>query len=448
VGLGAVTRPVYGAGQTAGDVPANCSVTYENGKWTCEHRRTATANMVRFRQVTVSETVVWQNIGAAPSDHIAFGLGSKGFVAINRTASNASTTYITGMPDGSYCDITKYDFIPATGACVMPGTNTDAPSSGLVTVEGSGQILDKTLNSMEAFAIHLGARMDTNYGWLPNSYGLPWHVSDGPQLGSEWRTVDGVTHGVWSQPDGVVNVTVEGAGGYVTGWVDWNQDGDFLDSSEQIFANQFVEAGHTVQVPFTVPVPTTNKTFSARFRVYNTEQTLRGALALPSPTGGGGPGEVEDYQWLFAPLAVTLASFDAQAQSDHVRVAWETVSELNNAGFNLYRSDSADDLLTLLASVPSQAPGASQGAGYSYEDMEVESGQTYWYWLEDVDLSGATTLHGPVSVVYAAPTAVTLSAMQVGSAGAPALPVVLVLLALGAAMLLAGIHASRRTQAS
>jgi hypothetical protein len=159
-----------------------------------------------------------------------------------------------------------------------------------------------------------------------------------------------------------------------------------------------------------------------------------------------------------APLAVTLASFDAQSQAGQVLVSWETVSELNNAGFNLYRTGSVEDWEPsrrdrpeqgdLLAFVPAQAPGAAQGAAYSFQDSNVVAGQTYWYWLEDVELSGATTLHGPVSVVYAAPTAVTLSAMQVGSAGAPALPVVLVLLALGAAMLLAGVYASRRTQTS
>jgi hypothetical protein len=35
------------------------------------------------------------------------------------------------------------------------------------------------------------------------------------------------------------------------------------------------------------------------------------------------------------PLAVTLASFDAQGQANRVVVTWETVSEIDNAGFNL-----------------------------------------------------------------------------------------------------------------
>jgi hypothetical protein len=292
--------------------------------------------------------------------------------------------------------------------------------------------------------------MDTGYGSLPNSYGLPWHVSDGPQLGPAWRIVDGVTHGTWSQPNGVVYVTVEGAAdGYVSGWVDWNLDGDFLDSGELILANQFVAAGATVPVTFSVPVSTANQTFSARFRVYNTAQTLRAPLAPPSPTGGG-PGEVEDYRWAFGPLAVTLASFDVQAQADHVLVSWETVSELGNAGFNLYRTSAAaaqPGPADLLAFVSSQAPGASQGASYGFRDSNVLAGQVYWYWLADVDLGGATTLHGPVSIVYSAPTAVGLTILHAGGRSVPALSLLLVLLALSAALLLAGMQASKRTSA-
>ncbi|HSN78566.1 MAG TPA: hypothetical protein VL334_26145, partial [Anaerolineae bacterium] len=44
----------------------------------------------------------------------------------------------------------------------------------------------------------------------------------------------------------------------------------------------------------------------------------------------------------------------------------------------------------------------------------VEPGQTYWYWLEDLDLGGTATLHGPISVTLDDPTAVTLSGMTAG----------------------------------
>ena len=47
--------------------------------------------------------------------------------------------------------------------------------------------------------------------------------------------------------------------------------------------------------------------------------------------------------------------------------------------------------------------------------MDVRTGQTHWYWLEDIDLSGATTLHGPVSVTMQTPTAVRLGRLDAKS---------------------------------
>ncbi|HRI57271.1 MAG TPA: hypothetical protein PK170_09260, partial [Anaerolineae bacterium] len=115
------------------------------------------------------------------------------------------------------------------------------------------------------------------------------------------------------------------------------------------------------------------------------------------------------------PLAVTLAGFEAQQQGDAVQVSWETVSELDNLGFNLYRGVSPDGWERQLndALIPSQAPGSSGGYSYTWEDRAgLVSGQTYYLWLEDVDLNGATTLHGPVSVEVVTPTAVTLGGVS------------------------------------
>lgn len=119
------------------------------------------------------------------------------------------------------------------------------------------------------------------------------------------------------------------------------------------------------------------------------------------------------------PLAVTLASFDATAQPGAIHVAWETASEIGNTGFNLYRSlDDNRNNATLLAYVPSQAPGSPQGFAYSYDDTGVAPGQTAWYWLADVDVNGVATEHGPVSATMLTPTAVTLASFH-ADAGKP-----------------------------
>ena len=68
------------------------------------------------------------------------------------------------------------------------------------------------------------------------------------------------------------------------------------------------------------------------------------------------------------PLAVTLADFHAAQAGDAILVSWETVSELTNQGFNLYRNTTPDPVGELLAYVPSQAPGSTQGFVYTYTD--------------------------------------------------------------------------------
>ncbi|MEZ4767698.1 MAG: LamG-like jellyroll fold domain-containing protein [Caldilineales bacterium] len=131
------------------------------------------------------------------------------------------------------------------------------------------------------------------------------------------------------------------------------------------------------------------------------------------------------------PTAVTLAEFAATAYGNVVTVTWQTVSELDNTGFNLYRSQSPAAPDALLAYVPSQGPGSTQGFEYVYRDDSVAPGETYWYWLEDVDVNGVTTMHGPVSVTVTIPTAVTLTSLEAAArpARGPGVWIALALLA-------------------
>ncbi|MBN2391055.1 MAG: hypothetical protein JXR84_10035 [Anaerolineae bacterium] len=105
-----------------------------------------------------------------------------------------------------------------------------------------------------------------------------------------------------------------------------------------------------------------------------------------------------------APTAVTLARFEAVPQADAILVTWETAMELDNVGFNLYRSTAVDGEYIQLNDtlIPSQSPGSIFGAVYTWFDTSVSRDQTYYYKLEDEDISGARTLTGPVSATFAA----------------------------------------------
>ena len=69
------------------------------------------------------------------------------------------------------------------------------------------------------------------------------------------------------------------------------------------------------------------------------------------------------YGQITAPSAITLASFTAAAQSDD-QVTWDTASELDNAGFNLYRDTTPGSIGVKLndALIPSQGPNSPEGS--------------------------------------------------------------------------------------
>ncbi len=150
-----------------------------------------------------------------------------------------------------------------------------------------------------------------------------------------------------------------------------------------------------------------------------------------------------------SPLAVTLSEFSVAQQDAAVLVSWETNSEIDNRGFNLYRGTTPDgwdrQLNELL--IPSQSQGNPGGFVYTWlDEADLAAGTTYYYWLEDVDVNGATALHGPVSVDFGvAPTAVTLGSVSASpAAAAPALAWLWVVVAAGAGVALGARQVRRR----
>lgn len=86
---------------------------------------------------------------------------------------------------------------------------------------------------------------------------------------------------------------------------------------------------------------------------------------------------------------------------DGVLLEWETILEVNNAGFNLYRTEDPDGEWTKLNQylIPSVDPGGMLGGYYSWGDEDsIVEGNTYYYMLEDVDFSGYKTQHPIIEV--------------------------------------------------
>ena len=99
------------------------------------------------------------------------------------------------------------------------------------------------------------------------------------------------------------------------------------------------------------------------------------------------------------PTAISLLSFSATGAGDGVRVGWTTAQESENKGFNLYRAQSLGGPYVQMnpKMIPSQSLGG-EGRSYEFIDTAVCRGAIYYYKLEDVDVSGTHTVHGPVCV--------------------------------------------------
>ncbi len=108
-----------------------------------------------------------------------------------------------------------------------------------------------------------------------------------------------------------------------------------------------------------------------------------------------------------APTQVQLQSFTARLSQDSTGanraiLFWKTGGESHNLGFNVYRDQSGQRVRvnpSLIAGSALLMTGAlpkHSGKTYSWIDSSSAAG-TGAYWLEDVDVNGTHTMHGPVT---------------------------------------------------
>ena len=254
-----------------------------------------------------------------------------------------------------------------------------------------------------------------DYSDLASSYGVAWHDGGGAlRLGPTWdadatfapdddnSSDDGVTfpYGFQAGQDKIVRVSVQGApanGRWLRLWFDWNGDGVFGDWAD----GELVYNGAVVDGDNDITVHVQSAASWYRARLYDSGSAPAGGIEArdPGAYGGATGGEVEDGQGP-PPTAVELARFEAWLEGLSIHVEWETVTEIDNLGFNLYRAGAPGGPYAKLNGelIPSQSPGSPLGWVYVWLDAAVEAGRTYYYLLEDVDIYGHTTMHGPVQV--------------------------------------------------
>lgn len=183
---------------------------------------------------------------------------------------------------------------------------------------------------------------------------------------------------------------------YLNAFIDWNADGDFLDSLECALSPSQVPAlsgtqAYTIQ--YTVPedLDTLATMFFIRIRL-STD-----SFAISRPYQGAPQGETEDNVWPPAPpLPIELIDFTATSHALSNHLHWATASEVNNDHFIVERSSSGANYETL--SRVQGAGNSSQILEYHYYDEPAPKGTSY-YRLKQVDFDGKHEYLGPV-VVY------------------------------------------------
>jgi len=94
---------------------------------------------------------------------------------------------------------------------------------------------------------------------------------------------------------------------------------------------------------------------------------------------------------------VSLTDFSATASETGILLKWQTASELHNAGFHLWRATGdgwkSCDYSSVIRLTEKLLPAQGNSSLYSYRDADIETDATYYYGLEDIDLSGQSTFH-------------------------------------------------------
>ncbi|MGA5872705.1 carbohydrate binding domain-containing protein [Streptomyces cinereoruber] len=162
----------------------NVKACHSDG-WSCQHAWRQIGNMVAFRNVSEGSGLTdwWDNGNNA----VAFGRGSKAFVAVNHEGGSLTRTFQTSLPAGTYCDVQHGD-PTANGGCT--GTTYTVGADGRFTA---------TIGSNDAVALHIGAKLGDKPGDNTATvyYGTDknWsaHNIHYAPTGGTWTTAPGVT---------------------------------------------------------------------------------------------------------------------------------------------------------------------------------------------------------------------------------------------------------------
>lgn len=261
------------------------------------------------------------------------------FLGSTTTDSNGLYTF-TGLPTGGYKVAigTTSTALEHTTLTTLVGQGNNA---AVTTISNSGTTVTQTIPSLTTSLTHVDfafqSSVNYDFGDLPAIYEATSLAEDGARhiipgggatiwLGSNGpdAEIDGVPSGgagsddtsgtddedgVTATPSGWTNgtnggsvqVTVHGSG-WLVGWIDWNNDGTFLDSGDMVIS-QAVTTGtatYTFNVPSGTVTASPGQSWYGRFRLF----TSQPPFPVFAYSGDTTDGEVEDYLFVKQPASI------------------------------------------------------------------------------------------------------------------------------------------------
>ena len=180
---------------------------------------------------------------------------------------------------------------------------------------------------------------------------------------------------------------------YIKAWIDWNHNGNYEDAGESYVVGGPLTSVVVSSVGITVPAGASLGTTRLRVALRSPYDTPADPPLYPPSNAAFDYGEAEDYPLtVTVALPIQLAGLRATALSAHlVRLEWSTLSETNNYGFEVEKSDSSQHHYIVIPN--SFIPGhgtTNEPQQYSFTDSSAASG--VWYFrLKQIDLDG--TVH-------------------------------------------------------
>jgi len=341
------------------------------------------------------------------------GLPTQSSVSITKTASpepvnqglilSYTITVSNGGPAAATGTFTVTDILPPEVTYIANSYSTNAPGgscSGTTTVTctipnglpvGSTVVININVTATTFSA----ASLSTNTATLTTTTTVPnASTSLGPITAATWA--GGVASFTFSAPLPAS-----------------------LTTSSTLTTTGFTPAGYNVSNLAIQSINTTTGVVTVNLATNpGTATTLGGGSAyIPYPLIATSISTIQ------SPTAVDISSFHAFSQSDgSVILEWHTNEESRNLGFHLYREDASGrtriDPSIIAGSALRLRGGRPQHAAKTYSWIDHQPSRNAAYWIEDVDVNGSRSLHGPA---YPESAPVGSSAPQAPSQPSPLL---------------------------